>query len=150
MNLWEIYFTMELFFAAILMGYVVSLVISYFFSFFSLKTEYELELEWVKREKNENEQKKFEYFNKRIAVPFWGYLIVIILFAFILAYSFIVFADITNKVKNIENVDGNASVACINNITIINNYNLTVNQITTGNQHQEISIKDLQYLMNRR
>lgn len=149
MNLWDIFFTMELFFAAILMGFVVSLILSYFFSFFSLKMDYELELEWAKKKKNENEQKKFEYFNNKIRVLFWGYFIVIILLAVVLLYSVIVFADITNQIKNNANIDENASFACLNTTTIINNYNLTVNQITNKNRNQELSIKELQYLMNR-
>lgn len=51
MNLWEIFFTMELFFAALALGLIVGLVTSYFFSFFSLKMGYELELKWAKQKK---------------------------------------------------------------------------------------------------
>jgi hypothetical protein len=141
---------MELFFAALALGLIVSLVISYFFSLFSLKLDYGLELEWAKKEKNIDEQRKFEFFNKEISVAFWAYLIVIIILGCVLVYSFTAFADFTNKVKNTENVDENASIVCVSNTTIINNYNFTVNQIISGNQHQELSIKELQYLMNRK
>ncbi len=147
MNLWDIYFTMELFFAAIIFGLVVSLILSYFFSFFSLKQGYELELEWAKKVKNENAQNKYKYFINKIALPFWGYFIVIILFSGVLLYSFSVFADTTNQIKNTATIEENASCSCPN-ATIINNYNLTVNQITADNQHRELSIKELKYFMN--
>ena len=147
MEAWDIFFTMELFFAALLIGFTVSLTISYFFSLFSLKLDYDLEYAWAKKEQNREEQERLTYKKNKIALPFWGYLVIIVLFFGILLYSFNVFADITNKVKNESNTNENVSCTC-SNTTTINNYNLTVNQIAIKNQHQELSIKELQYLIN--
>ncbi len=149
MQTWDIFFTMELFFGAVLLGLVVSAILSYFFSFFSLKATYELEMEWAKKNSHREDLEKYEFLNKKIAVPFWGYAIVILLFTAVLLYSFTMFADIANKVKNNDNFNENALAICSNNSTIINNYNITVNEITIKDDHKEISIKELQYLVNR-
>jgi len=149
MQTWDIFFTMELFFGAVLIGLVVSLILSYFFSFFSLKTTYELEKEWAKKKNRRDDFEKFEYLNQRIAVLFWGYALVILLLIAVLLYSFVTFADITNKVKNTENFNDNTAVTCFNNTTVINNYNnFTINEISIKNDHKELSIKELQYLVS--
>lgn len=100
------------------------------------------------RKKNVEEIKKFEFFNKEIAVAFWGYFVILLLLIGVLVYSFISFADLSNKVKS-ENIDANTS-GCVENTAIINNYNFTVNQIISRNTHQELSIKELQYSMKRK
>lgn len=150
MEPWDIFFTVELFFAAVLIGMIVSLVVSYFFSFFSLKTEYELEIKWARLNDNKSDRDKFEFFNKSVSFYFWLYLIVILILIGILLYSFVTFAGVTNQLPNTKSVNQNTSVVCFNNTIQNNRYNVTVTQIIVNNKRPEFSIKELQDLISKK
>jgi hypothetical protein len=147
-NLYDLNFNMKLFFAAILLGFIIGLLGSYFLSLWSLNLDYSWNYEWAinKKKKDYDEIERLEFLKKKSLCLLIVYALILVISFFVVFSCFEIFVNNTNQIQNSVNVEEN--VSCLCNNSTLNKYNLIINQITINKRHQEFSIKELEYLIN--